>query len=59
MAAPFVDADRSPVRTDTPVVDIVVPTHNEAVALEASVRRLHAFLVEHFPFDWRITIADN
>ncbi|MEN3272107.1 MAG: hypothetical protein V7636_868 [Actinomycetota bacterium] len=61
MAAPLVDlgADHRPLPTEHPIVDVVVPTHNEAVALEASVRRLHAYLVEHFPFDWRITIADN
>jgi glycosyltransferase involved in cell wall biosynthesis len=40
-------------------VEIVVPVYNEARGLEASVRRLHAYLGERFPFDWRITIADN
>jgi glycosyltransferase involved in cell wall biosynthesis len=65
MAVPLVDLgpDRGRARVQRrdgqPVVDVVVPTHNEAVALEASIRRLHAYLVEHFPFDWRITIADN
>ena len=42
-----------------PVVDIVVPVHNEERALTASVERLHAYLSERFPFTWRITIADN
>jgi putative flippase GtrA len=42
-----------------PVVDIVVPTHNEAADLEASVCRLHRYLTERFPFSWQITIADN
>src|SRR3954469_15687123 len=40
-------------------VDIVVPVYNEEAALERSVRRLHRFLSESFPFRWRIVIADN
>jgi putative flippase GtrA len=40
-------------------VDVVVPVYNEQAALEGSVRRLHGFLTEHFPFSWRIVVADN
>jgi putative flippase GtrA len=40
-------------------VDVVVPVCNEQAALERSIRRLHAFLSESFPFTWRIVIADN
>jgi glycosyltransferase involved in cell wall biosynthesis len=40
-------------------VDIVVPVYNEEAALERSIRRLHRFLSESFPFGWRIVIADN
>ena len=40
-------------------VDIVVPVHNEERVLPDSITRLHAFLSEEFPFDWRIVIADN
>jgi len=40
-------------------VDLVVPVHNEEEVLADSVHRLHAYLDEHFPFDWRIVIADN
>jgi putative flippase GtrA len=40
-------------------VDVVVPVYNEQAALGDSVRRLHAFLREQFPFSWRIVIADN
>ncbi|HMC70080.1 MAG TPA: glycosyltransferase, partial [Mycobacteriales bacterium] len=40
-------------------VDIVVPVHNEERDLEPSIRRLHAFLHDGFPFPTRITIADN
>ena len=41
------------------VVDVVVPVFNEEVALRPSVERLNAFLTEHFPYAFRITIADN
>ena len=40
-------------------VDIVVPVYNEEAAVEQSIRRLHRFLSESFPFAWRIVIADN
>jgi putative flippase GtrA len=46
-------------RAGTPLVDIVVPVHNEARALRPSITRLHAHLTTQFPFTWRITIADN
>jgi putative flippase GtrA len=42
-----------------PVVDIVIPVHNEAHVLEASVTRLYLFLRERFPLSWRVTIVDN
>src|SRR3954462_5948473 len=42
-----------------PDVDIVVPVYNERAALEQSVRRLHRFLDDGFPFSWRIVVADN
>src|SRR5690349_1921310 len=42
-----------------PDVDVVVPVHNEEKGLEESIRRLHRFLRDEFPFSWRIVIADN
>jgi putative flippase GtrA len=42
-----------------PAVDIVIPVHNEQTDLEPSVRRLHSYLGQEFPFSARITIADN
>ena len=48
---PLVEAD--------PVVDIVVPVHNEEVDLATSVRRLDSFLAETFLYSYCITIADN
>jgi putative flippase GtrA len=42
-----------------PVVDIVVPVHNEQACLARSVHRLYDFLDERFPFSVRVTIVDN
>src|SRR3954464_6561268 len=42
-----------------PDVEIVVPVYNEATGLESSIRRLHRFLLDGFPFSWRVVIADN
>jgi putative flippase GtrA len=38
---------------------VVVPVHDEEAGLESSLRRLHAFLREEFPFSWRVTVVDN
>jgi putative flippase GtrA len=40
-------------------VDIVIPVHNEAAGLEASIDRLCAYLSDRFPLSWTVTIADN
>ncbi|MDQ1696746.1 MAG: hypothetical protein QOJ03_2099 [Frankiaceae bacterium] len=45
--------------TVPPVLDIVVPVHNEQRDLAASVRRLHEFARASLPFPFRITIVDN
>src|SRR3954447_3741403 len=52
-------ARRRPLVAAAPDVDIVVPVYNEEAGLESSVRRLHRFLRDGFPFSWRIVIADN
>ena len=44
---------------DPPEVEIVVPVYNEERALGPSIRRLHDYLTDGFPFSWRILIADN
>jgi glycosyltransferase involved in cell wall biosynthesis len=61
MALVAVEPPAPPVPTTPrlPTVDVVVPTHNEAHVLEASITRLSRFLTERFPLPWRITIADN
>ena len=46
-------------RRRTAAVEIVVPVHNEEAGLEASIRRLHAYLTDEFPLPWLITVADN
>ncbi|WP_232303815.1 glycosyltransferase family 39 protein [Pseudofrankia sp. DC12] len=40
-------------------MEIVIPVHNEEADVGPSVRRLHAFLLDGFPFSFQITIADN
>jgi putative flippase GtrA len=40
-------------------VEIVIPVRNEERDLAPSVRRLHAFVGDRFPFTTQITIADN
>jgi hypothetical protein len=39
--------------------EIVIPVRDEERDLGPSVRRLHGFLREEFPFTARVTIADN
>jgi putative flippase GtrA len=43
----------------TPVLDVVIPVHNEQHTVADSVRRLHHHLVQTFPYPFRITVADN
>ncbi len=51
--------DDGPVEPGHPVVEIVIPVYNEEGDLEASVRRLRAYLDASFPFSSVVTIADN
>ena len=46
-------------RAAAPDVEIIVPVYNEEASLAHSIRRLHRFLTDGFPFSWRIVIADN
>ena len=48
--------DRLPL--DAPALDVVIPVHNEEVALARSVARVHDHL-SRLPYTFRITIADN
>jgi putative flippase GtrA len=42
-----------------PVVDVVIPVHDEETDLEPCLRRLHAYLTEFLPYPFRITVAEN
>jgi putative flippase GtrA len=42
-----------------PVLDVVVPVHNEEAGLESCLRRLHEYLTAAFPYSFRITVAEN
>ncbi|CAN5303171.1 bifunctional glycosyltransferase family 2/GtrA family protein [soil metagenome] len=45
---------------DSPfALDVVVPVYNEQIALDASIRRLAAYLADSMSTTWQITIADN
>jgi glycosyltransferase involved in cell wall biosynthesis len=41
------------------LVDAVIPVYNEEHVLERSVLQLRRFLMERFPYRWRIVVADN
>ncbi len=42
-----------------PLVDIVIPVLNEQTQLTASVEALRRYLSDHFPYRWRVVVADN
>ncbi|GAA4203460.1 bifunctional glycosyltransferase family 2/GtrA family protein [Actinocatenispora rupis] len=42
-----------------PVLDVVVPVYNEQDDLASCVYRLTEYLGTHFPYRYRITVADN
>ncbi|MEV7281921.1 bifunctional glycosyltransferase family 2/GtrA family protein [Streptomyces sp. NPDC093111] len=42
-----------------PVLDVVIPVFNEERDLERCVLRLHDHLSRTFPYDFRVTVADN
>lgn len=42
-----------------PSVEIVLPVLNEQAVLAGSVHTLTAYLTDHCPYPWQITIADN
>jgi hypothetical protein len=45
--------------TPAPTVDVVIPVFNQEDDLERDIRRIHAYLLDEFPFSARITIADG
>ncbi len=56
VSTPHIGSD---IALSTPIVDIVVPVYNEQADLASSIERLHDHLEHHFPYLYRITIADN
>src|SRR5438445_10879994 len=52
--APTLDAAAA-----TPSIDVVVPVYNEVESLGSNIAYLHHYLLERFPFSFRVTIADN
>src|SRR2546423_12857063 len=46
-------------RPPAPVLDVVIPVHNEETDLPRNVLRLRDHLAATFPYPFRITIADN
>lgn len=40
-------------------VEIVIPVYNEERILRQSVETLRSYLLRYFPYQWRITVADN
>ena len=43
----------------TLTIDIVLPVLNEAHIIEASISKLHKYLIDNLPYRWQIIIADN
>ncbi len=48
-----------PLAKAPPILDMVIPVHNEERDLARCVRRLHEHLATSFPYPFQITIADN
>jgi putative flippase GtrA len=46
-------------RPQAPVLDVVIPVHDEEADLEPCLRRLHAHLSDQLPYPFRITVAEN
>jgi cellulose synthase/poly-beta-1,6-N-acetylglucosamine synthase-like glycosyltransferase len=48
-----------PTSTSAPLLDVVVPVHNEQHSLPGCIHRLRSYLDQYVPYSSRITIADN
>jgi glycosyltransferase involved in cell wall biosynthesis len=58
-SAELLQTPSAPLRPRAPRVEIVIPVHNERLALAGAVRELLAFAHERLPVPVRITIAEN
>ena len=57
--ADYAAQQRDSIRQPTTVLDVVIPVHNEQASLGACIETVHRHLEEHFPYAFRITVADN
>ena len=59
LGRPAIAESRMQSESRPPVLDIVIPVHNEERDLEPCVRRLHAYLTDELHYAFRITVAEN
>ena len=59
LGRPAIAETRTDIESRPPVLDIVIPVHNEERDLEPCVRRLHAYLTDELSYAFRITVAEN
>lgn len=53
------EEEPAPASRRRPMVEVVLPVHNEEHVLAESVCALHAFMTAELPYTFRITVADN
>ena len=58
-ASPAAARALAPEGSPSPVLDVVIPVHNEEKDIATCVHRLHAYLRDTVPYPFRITVADN
>jgi putative flippase GtrA len=59
LGRPAIAASQTVIDSRPPVLDVVIPVHNEERDLEPCVRRLHAHLRDELTYPFRITVAEN
>src|ERR1700712_2966803 len=59
LGRPAIAESRIDIESRPPVLDVVIPVHNEERDLEPCVRRLHAYLSDELTYAFRITVAEN
>ena len=59
LGRPAIAESRTDIESRPPVLDVVIPVHNEERDLEPCVRRLHAYLTDELTYAFRITVAEN
>src|SRR4051794_21786271 len=59
LGRPAIAESRIVIESRPPVLDVVIPVHNEERDLEPCIRRLHAYLSDELTYPFRITVAEN